>query len=262
MGTANRAESRVWVSHGFATLADLATRADLRERLMALERQATPGLDRRGQGAYLVNNLAFRLGAVLAAADLSGFDASGLMPGAVGVRARIAEEDGDGEIVAYVSYEVAAPPLPDGCPDGEVLGRTVEHLFGPMVEAVAAEARLGRGALWRLVADGVAGSYLNLGRELGQIGTAMNRARSLLSGRAGPLRNRQLGFLRIEVPATESPSGAPLCDWFRLRGGCCRFYTTEGGEYCGTCVLRQDRPDWLRQHMIDDATLSNLVVPE
>lgn len=64
---------------------------------------AVPGLDRHGQGACLVNNLAFRMGTALVAADLTGLHASGLEPRDVGVLARIAEETEDRKPLALVA---------------------------------------------------------------------------------------------------------------------------------------------------------------
>lgn len=238
---------------GAATLADLAERPDLRDGIMALELTATPGLDRRAQGAYLTGNLASRLGRALAVADLTGLDASRLGPQAVAVRARLDQEVEDGEVLTFVAYDLDGLTLPEGRPDPDALGRAVEHLLAPLVEAVAAQVRLGRAPLWRLVADGIAAGFLNLGRALRCPELAMDRAMAVLSRPGSPLRNRQLRFLRVEVPAAESPSGESLRDWFRLRGGCCRLYTAPGGVYCPTCVLSTDHEARFREHLIAEA---------
>ncbi len=68
----------------------------------------------------------------------------------------------------------------------------------------------------------------------------MQAAQAILQAPGSPLHNKQTGFVEIVVRDVAKPEQVVACEWFRARGGCCRYYTTEAaeGEYCTTCVLR------------------------
>lgn len=200
-----------------------------------------------------MSNLAYRLGAALALPDLTGRDCRHVGPKDVQVSARVEGGSRGKGSAEVVHYEVAAPDLPAGEATAEELACTVEALFGGFVDALSAEVRLGPRALWRLVSDGMAVGYLRVGRALGCPERAMDRAKAVLLRKGSVLRNGQIHFLEVAVPADQSPTGKVLGDWFRIRGGCCRYYTADGGGYCGTCVLREDHEERLRAYLINRA---------
>ncbi|SEF53222.1 Ferric iron reductase protein FhuF, involved in iron transport [Bosea lathyri] len=124
----------------------------------------------------------------------------------------------------------------------------VKAHFEPLIEQLHARTKLSRNAFWRLVADALAGWFIEAGRRLGCLEAAKASAMAVLKRPGSPLNNRQLHYFDLSVC---DRAGQPFSHTFRGRGGCCRFYTVEGGEYCSTCVLKdpRQRDDDLRQAM-------------
>lgn len=120
--------------------------------------------------------------------------------------------------------------------------------FESLIEQLHARTKLSRNGFWRLVADALAGWFIEAGRRLGCLEPAKASAMAVLKRPGSPLNNRQLHYFDLSV---RDPAGQPLSYTFRGRGGCCRFYTVEGRKYCSTCVLKdpQQRDDDLRQAM-------------
>lgn len=206
--------------------------------------------DEKLAGAYLVNSLSWAVPEPLAWLALSGAALPAIPPEAAALTARRApwEEDGDsGEAIAYdlVLNPARIGPAPER-PAAEALGALVAGLFAPLVAAVARRSGLSRGALWRLVGDGLSACLLAQGKATGREEPAMALARAILADPRRPLRSRQTGFVRIALP--DRPE---IAEWFRARGGCCRYYTLPGAEYCTTCVLRDlaSRDDRLAAHL-------------
>ncbi len=125
----------------------------------------------------------------------------------------------------YVRY-----PLGLEVAEGPFDARTaIEEMFAPLIAATMVTSGLSSGAQWRLVADSVAQGFLHVGKQLGEAERAMELAADIL--REGRLHNGKTAFVPIDLPAKR--------EWFVSRGGCCRYYTTRGGEYCSSCVLRK-----------------------
>jgi hypothetical protein len=111
----------------------------------------------------------------------------------------------------------------------------LEQLFTPLVEAHHEASGLAKPALWRLVGDSLATAFLVQGENFNCVMPAMLIAEQILKSKSSKLFAKQSGFIQIKLP--ERPE---ISEWFRKRGGCCRYYTSDGGEYCSTCVLRDE----------------------
>ncbi|ROU02452.1 (2Fe-2S)-binding protein [Histidinibacterium lentulum] len=200
--------------------------------------------------AYLMNSLSWAVPEPLAWVALDGVALPDIPPEAVAVTARREQWEEDGESGVAVAYDLVLDPAlirpAPGMETADALGALVAGLFAPLVAAVSRRSGLSRGALWRLVGDGLSATLLALGKEAGCEDRAMDMARAVLADRRTPLFSRQTGFVRIDLP--ERPE---IAEWFRARGGCCRYYTAEGSEYCTTCVLRdkKSRDARLREHL-------------
>lgn len=112
--------------------------------------------------------------------------------------------------------------------------RSVEDHFHPLVGQLHARTGLTRNALWRLVADAIAGTFLDAGRRFGRLEEAKTAAMTILKQPGSPLNNRQLHYFDLTV--TDEGHGE-ISHTFRARGGCCRHYTVDDGAVCPTCVL-------------------------
>lgn len=183
---------------------------------------AADGMDRKSQAAYLIGGLAWSVCIWMAAFALTGNKA---------IR-RVAFEqerywwgEGTPDAHEYVRYPISIE-VGDGPPNHR---ETIEQIFEPIIAAMMVTSGLSPGAQWRLVSDNVASAFLYGGKSLSMTQEGMDLGAPIIA--EGRLRNGQTGFL--EVKAGEA------CDWFLVRGGCCRYYTTNGGDYCTSCVLRK-----------------------
>lgn len=186
---------------------------------------AADGMDDKTRAAYLIGGLAWSVCIWMAAFELSG------QPGAirrVGFRQErywYHYDDGTShEYVRYpISFEVDAGPANHR--------QTIEEMFAPIIAALMVTSGLSAGAQWRLVADNVASAFLYGGKALGMAERGMELSREIIA--EGRLHNGKTDFVKIYA--------GPVHDWFLVRGGCCRYYTTKGaeGDYCTSCVLRK-----------------------
>ena len=202
---------------------------------LAAEVAEVKGADDKLAAAYLLGSVAFALCEPLAALVLQGWMPRGLDRTAIVSRTAHWEENGEtGEGVAYdvVFHFGALRTCADPATD---LGSALSTLLGPLVDVLYTRSRLSRGALWRLVGDSLSGALLLQGKETQREDAAMDLATAILRDRQSLLHARQTGFFEVSLP--ERPE---VREWFRARGGCCRHYTTEGGDYCTTCVLRDE----------------------
>lgn len=226
---------------GAITLASLASDRNSLAALVARKAAQARGGDDRLGCAYLVGELAWELGRLLGGFWLAGWRVGALDPQAVGIAPRdVAWQDGDETRIASVVDLVIDPQGIDAGGQGPAdLARVLKEALTSLVAALSAQTGLGAPAQWRLVADGATAALLQAGRTGGALPEAITLCRAIAGDRASPLHNRQIELIEVSCP------GRPeVTDWFRLRGGCCRFYTATGesGEYCSTCVHR-DRDD-------------------
>lgn len=210
--------------------------------------------------AYLMGHVGHALADLLAGLWLDGVALARVAPEAVAFAPRwVPWEDDEGRARRSVVHDLALDPagvglLPEGA-DADAVAEAFQDLFealhAPLVERLHARSRLSRGALWRLVGDGLTASMLGGGKARGEAERAMALARGVVGRRGRPLHSKQTGFVQITLPEGSPPETAEAAEWFRARGGCCRYYTTEGGEYCTTCVLRspESRDARLRDYL-------------
>jgi hypothetical protein len=99
------------------------------------------------------------------------------------------------------------------------------HL-APVVEAVRQRVRLGLRVRWGLVADSIAGTFLEVGRGLGDQRAAAAEADAFLAVAAPTLRARPT-WVPLEHRGT--------CHVFLRRSACCLAYKTPDSGYCTSC---------------------------
>ncbi len=222
------------VRDGPVSPASLATDASRLDRWLAEHRRLHPGTDLKAAAAFLIGGVAWELGEAVAPALLAGRPSR--LPGRDSARFRLAWAlyDENGETEPTITYRVQLGGR-EAALEPAALRVAFEATHAPLVGALAQCTGLSRSALWRLVTDSLAAALLEAAQEAGEPERGRELACAALGERTSPLFNRQWGFFEVEA---HRPGGAPVRAWFRARGGCCRYYTTKGGAYCSTCVLR------------------------
>lgn len=113
----------------------------------------------------------------------------------------------------------------------------IEQHLSPLIDILFKKTGLARSALWRLVADAIAGRWLEVGRQLSCLDRARDEAMRVVKHAGSPLYNKQLHFFDLTL---HNDNGRPIGSWtFRARGGCCRYYTVVESALCSTCVLQK-----------------------
>lgn len=224
---------------GAVTLADLAAEEPALARLVALKQAQAKGGDARLGCAYLVGDLAWEVGNILAALWLAGWRVAGADSAAIAITTRAVTWEDEGETGTGQVFDLTLDPagLTGGGVEPLDLARAMEGLHAGTIATLARLTGLGAAAQWRLVGDGLTGALIHRGQAMGQIETALALGRAITSNRSTRLYARQTEFVEVRHPRRLG-----ISEWFRLRGGCCRYYTSAGGEYCTTCVHR-DRDD-------------------
>lgn len=201
--------------------------------LLAYQASFSPGMDEKTKAAYLVGQYVYFLCLSAGAAYLK----HGVFPDFSASRLALRLEQPADMLDAFRRYHFRF--LRDAPPHAgrDAFRHMLESHAGGLVSALAQISRLGRGALWRIVGDALAAAFLEIGNRLGAVDHAVAEATALLKQPGSPLRNKEMRFLTLSISVDDGPSAEELTETFRLRGGCCRFYKTDGGSICTTCVL-------------------------
>jgi hypothetical protein len=187
------------------------------------------GTDPKTAAAYLISILTWRLGEIFGALYLEGTDLPALTADDLGATLTVvgAPDARDIRFGFHIGAAGGGSAFDRAGMKGSILA-----VHRPLVAALNRRTGLSQGALWRLVTDGMTNGFLVHGKLTGGVDFARAEAEAIFGG-GSPLANRQWRFVRV-APENHAP------EWFRLRGGCCRLYRTQGGGYCTTCVLRDE----------------------
>lgn len=117
------------------------------------------------------------------------------------------------------------------------LASQLERHFTPIVSALSEYGGMGEGALWKVISDSICTSFLVVGENRNCQKWAQATALSIVHNRNYLLYSKRVNFLDIKIPSADDPESILAQHTFLLRGGCCRFYTIEGQNYCSTCVF-------------------------
>ncbi len=212
------------------------------QQLLALQTQYESSMDIRTQAAYLTNGLGWQWLAIICWMDLRGLSLDDILSGKLSIRHTLEQGVYQGEPYVNIRYHFRLPEVfpAASARSAQPLGCDIVELMTPLLQSIKAQSGLSMGALWRLITDSITHCYLYIGGMLGQQNAAMARARDIVNATGKPLANPQWQYQHIAVPAEVSPNGKPLAQWYRTRGGCCRYYTLPEGEYCSTCVHLSD----------------------
>ncbi|XEN31554.1 hypothetical protein M728_002151 [Ensifer sp. WSM1721] len=129
----------------------------------------------------------------------------------------------------------------------------------PVIALIERRCGLSSRAQWRLAADGLAGAFLEIGRRRGAEADAMERALAIVKRVGSPLYSRELCYERVDATQGCGSGEEALSRTYRMRGGCCLYYRSDGGSYCDTCVLLEPelRRERLRARLRDGRALSD-----
>lgn len=220
---------------------------------LAFEQSLHRDMDLKTAAALMMTDYGY----ILAAACVPLFVGFGLLPNLAPARVALSfytTEDAN-EVThrarrAHVRFieESFYPGKLGDTEDAERFRFEIESHFQPIIEAIHRRTQLAKAALWRLVADAIAGRFLDSGRRFGNVETAKAAAMTILKVPGSPLANRQLCYFDLTVL---NKNQQEFSYTFRQRGGCCRYYQIEPGHVCPTCVLKtpEERDEELRLAM-------------
>jgi hypothetical protein len=257
---------------GWTTAAAFFADSEAVEDWLAYQDAHVHGLDDRGRAAALITDYSYMFALAVVPLLVGWRMVPDLSPAKLALRFDVQPVEHDGALLQQRRLQVrflggafrtdradAAPGASSDTPRLQAHFRgAVEGHFRPFVAVLHARSRLSRSALWRLVADSLAAVFLDAGQRCRCKETALAEAAAILKAEGSPLNNRQLHFFDITLCAGDDPERILLSRTFRSRGGCCRFYTAEGGRLCSTCVLKDQAE---RDRGIVDALCRRLGLP-
>lgn len=238
---------------GWMTLRETYADEALVGRMLHAQARFTPGLDRKGQAAYLMTTQALATGIIAAACLVGAGLAPRLGPDSIALKVVIPGPEDMEDPTAYrllfpcfATDDPELTPHPDAEPAPTraalcawMRGELEAH-FETVVQSLNAACGLSKGALWRLAGDSVAGQFLDVGQRLGREMAAREDALRILKHPGSPFANKEMHFFEIAFPDPKQPEKTLFTRAYRARGGCCRWYTAAPGNFCTTCVLRSD----------------------
>ena len=132
--------------------------------------------------------------------------------------------------------------------DALSMARRLEAVLEPLVARVKTETRLAPAAQWRCAADSFASAFLYTERYLDAETRMRDEAASIINHPCLHMANPQTRYRDVSIHCAD---GRDVTQTFLKCGGCCRYYTADGGEYCITCVLRSENEQIARleKHM-------------
>ena len=223
---------------GLLTARETWSRVETVDAFLDYQIRFAAGMDGRVKGAHLIafysHHLAIAAGAILLQTGL------------------VADLGPDDLAVGWEEYRPASAEFPSGeahrfhfrfnrfCGTSDNAAAFHDGFIAsmaPAVEALQARTGLSPGAQWRLVADGIAGAFLELGMAMGGAERAMALALAIIGQKGSPLSRAKPRYERVEAIS----DGQPAARIFRLRSGCCLYYRTPGGAFCDVCVVLKPR---------------------
>lgn len=223
---------------GWSSAKAFFTDAEAVEEFLSYEASFNPGTDRKAAAAFMLSDYLISLSGLVVPLYLHKQIVPDLEPGKVLVQFRIEPHSHANRDYQFRRAWFSLPAdegkavLPA---KPEALGEQVELHLRPLIEQLNRLSGLGRSSLWRLVADAIAGRFLEFGRAINEEDDACQLALEVIRRPGSVLSNRQVGYFDLSVP---DGSGKLFRYRFRSRGGCCRYYSVEGGKLCKTCVLK------------------------
>jgi hypothetical protein len=229
--------------------------ADL-ETVLAYQDHFASGMDDKIRAAHLIAFYSHQFGLAAGAIYLVG----GVVPEVRGLRFESQQRLMGGRMVEAGRFHFLAglPRVADGAAPMDADGVFHDGFIAqlkPVITLVELRCGLSSRAQWRLAADGLAGAFLEIGRRRGAEADAMERALAIVKRVGSPLYSRELCYERIDAAPDCGPGEEALSRTYRMRGGCCLFYRSNGGSYCDTCVLLEPelRRERLRARLLDSA---------
>jgi hypothetical protein len=229
-----------------------------------------PTIKRRTCGSFFIGDYSWHVFATTLAAYFATRRVPDLDPANILLRycTYAWEEDGEsGESerisVRFLSERCAVLPddpaadhpntliLPDADALRSWLRTSLEAHLTPLISRIKLVTGLGVQAQWNLVADSCAALFLHVGQALGDPSRGQAEGLAFINAPGSPLKNPNTGYFTVEY--------AGHCETFRMRGGCCRYYTLPDQEKCSTCVLRS--PEERRQRLTDYLTRKYAPIP-